>query len=172
VLEAYCRFLNTTNQFVESLVACASALSFDPWNGPALYHIGLAQVQLGRFEDALATFKQADRFDTPQVSRCTWQLGAGMTYLVMGRSEEALPWLQSSIAIRPASGRSCMLLSAAYQQLGRPAEAKAAMNKALALRPVSNAGNIVLPRKNASPVFLAASEWIAWACVAAGLPER
>ena len=172
VLEAYCRFLTTTNQFVESLVACARTLSFDPWNGLALYHIGLAQLQLGRFEDALATFKQADRFDTPQVSRWTWQLGAGLTYLVMGRSEDALPWLQSSIAITPASGRSLMLLAAAYQQLGRPTEAKAAMDKALALRPGSNVSNIALPAKNASPVYLAATEWIERACVAAGLPER
>jgi tetratricopeptide (TPR) repeat protein/TolB-like protein len=172
VLEAYCRFLNTTNQFVESLVACARTLSFDPWNGMALYHIGLAQLQLGRFDDALATFKQADSFDTPQVSRWTWQLGAGMTYLLMGRSEEALPWLQSSIAITPASGRPYMLLAAAYLQLGRPAEAKAAMDKALALRPGSNAGNVALPPKNASPVFLAATQSVERAFVAAGLPER
>src|SRR5665213_700229 len=79
VLEAYCRFLNATNEFVQSLVACARTLAFDPWDGMALYHIGLAQLQLGRFEEALATFKQADRFDTPQVSRWTWLLGAGMT---------------------------------------------------------------------------------------------
>src|SRR5262249_24921467 len=32
VLEAYCRFLSATNHFVESLVTCAKALSFDPWN--------------------------------------------------------------------------------------------------------------------------------------------
>ena len=75
--EAYCRFLNATNQFSASLVACAKALSFDPWNGIALFHIGLGQIQTGRFEDALATFKQADRFDTPQVSRWTWMIGAG-----------------------------------------------------------------------------------------------
>jgi tetratricopeptide (TPR) repeat protein len=127
---------------------------------------------LGRFEDALATFKQADRFDTPQVSRWTWQLGAGLTYLVMGRSEDALPWLQRSIAITPGSGRSYMLLSAAYQNLGQPAEARLAMEKGLALRPGSNAGNIALPPKNASPVFLAAVERIERACVAAGLPEH
>ena len=42
--EAYCRFLNATNQFRASLVACARALSFDPWNGIALYHVGLAQI--------------------------------------------------------------------------------------------------------------------------------
>jgi DNA-binding winged helix-turn-helix (wHTH) protein/tetratricopeptide (TPR) repeat protein len=172
VLEAYCRFLNATNEFVESLVACARTLNFDPWNGLALYHIGLAQLQLGRFEDALATFKQADGFDTPQVSRWTWRLGVGMTYLFMGRSADAVPWLKSSIAITPASGRSHMLLSAAYLDLGQPAEAKAAMDKALALRPGSNLDNVTVPRKNASPGYIAASDRIGRALVAAGLPER
>jgi len=156
VLEAYCRFLNATNEFAESLVACARTLDFDPWDGLALYHLGLAQLQLGRFEAALATFKEADRFDTPQVSRWTWPLGAGLTYLVMDRNQEALPWLLKSIAITPASGRSYMLLAAAYQRLGRPDEAKAAMTKALALRPDSTVGNVRLPTKNASAAFLAA----------------
>jgi tetratricopeptide (TPR) repeat protein len=172
LLEAYCRFLNATNQFVESLVACARVLSFDPWNGLALFHIGLAQDQLGRFDEALATFKRADSFDTPLVSRWTWELGAGMTLLLMGRSEEAVPWLQRSIAITPATGRSYMLLAAAYQGSGRPAEAKAAMEKGMALRPGSNLGNVALPPKNASPTFHAASEWIGRAYVAAGLPEH
>ena len=138
----------------------------------AIYHIGLAQVQLGRFDDALASFKLADSYDTPRVSRWTWQLGVGMTYLLMGRSKEALPWLQRSIAITPASGRSYMLLSAAYEGLGQKAEARAAMEKALALRPGSNAGNIALPTKNASRTFLEASEWIKRANIAAGLPEN
>lgn len=172
VLEAYCRFLNTTNEFVESLVACARTLNFDPWNGLALYHIGLAQLQLGRFEDALATFRQADRFDVPQVSRWTWKLGAGMTYLLMGRSQEAVPWLLSSIAITPASGRPHMLLAAAYQELGQQAEAKAAMDEALALRPGSNVSNVKLPRKNSSQTFIAASERLDRALIAAGLPAQ
>jgi tetratricopeptide (TPR) repeat protein len=172
VLEAYCRFLNATNYFVESLVACARSLSFDPWNGLALYHVGLAHVQMGRFEEALATFRQADRFDTPQVSRWTWLLGAGMTLMLMDRSEEALPWLQNSLAITPGSGRTYMLLSAVYMKLDRPAEAKAAMARALELRPGSNLSNSTLPPKDASPIFLAATEWIVRAEVAAGLPER
>ncbi|MEW6451922.1 MAG: winged helix-turn-helix domain-containing protein [Pseudomonadota bacterium] len=172
VLEVYCRFLNATNYFTESLVACARALSFDPWNGLALYHIGLAQLQLGRLEDALATFKQADRFDTPQVSRWTWLLGAGMTLMLMDRSEEALPWLQRSLAITPGSGRTHMLLSAVYQRLGRPDDAKAAMARGLELRPGSNLSNVALPPKNASPIFIGASEWIGRAYLEAGLPER
>jgi tetratricopeptide (TPR) repeat protein len=75
--EAYCRSLSATNALSESLVACARALSFDPWDGTALFNLGMTQIMQGRFEDALATFKQADGYDTPQVSRWTWLLGAG-----------------------------------------------------------------------------------------------
>jgi DNA-binding winged helix-turn-helix (wHTH) protein/tetratricopeptide (TPR) repeat protein/TolB-like protein len=172
VLEAYCRFLATTNQFVESLVACAKTLSFDPWNGLALFNIGLAQYQLGRFTDGLASFELADQFDTPQVSRWTWLLGAGVANMLLGRNEDAVRWLQRSIAITPASGRTHLLLAAAYQKLGRTQEAKAALEKALELRPGTTVLNFVLPTRNASPVFLAASEDINRTLVELGLPER
>lgn len=171
-LEAYCRFLSATNHFVESLVTCAKALSFDPWNGSALYLIGLGQIYLGRFDDALATFQQADRYDTPAASRWTWLLGAGMAYALMGRYEEALPWLQRSIAITPGTGRSHFLLAAAYQRLGRREEANAAMLEGLRLRPGTTSLNVSPPMKNASPVCLAAWERVVQAEVDAGLPER
>jgi DNA-binding winged helix-turn-helix (wHTH) protein/tetratricopeptide (TPR) repeat protein len=172
VLEAYCRFLNATNEFVESLVVCARTLAFDPWNGMALYHIGLGQLPLGRFEDALATFKQANRFDTPPVSRWTWLLGAGVSYLMMGRDEEALPWLQRSIAITPASGRPLVLLAAAYQRLGRTDEAQAALTQGLKLRPGSTVSNIGIPTKNVSAAYMEARGRIEQALIAAGLPEH
>jgi tetratricopeptide (TPR) repeat protein len=172
VLQAYCRFLNATNEFTESLVACARTLAFDPWDGMALYHIGLAQLPLGRFEDALATFKQADRFDTPLVSRWTWLLGAGVSYLMMGRDEEALPWLERSIAITPASGRPLFLLAAAYQRLGRSDQAKAAIAQGLALRPGTTASNVGIPTKNVSAAYMEARGRIEQALIEAGLPER
>jgi DNA-binding winged helix-turn-helix (wHTH) protein/Flp pilus assembly protein TadD len=168
--EAYCRFLNATNQFRASLVACAKALSLDPWNGIALYHVGLAQIQTGRFEDALATFKQADRFDTPQVSRWTWMIGAGWANMLMGRAEDAVPWLLKSIAITSGSGRTHMLLAAAYQQLGKTDEARAVMEKGRELRPGSTYHNVPTPRKNSSPVYVEATERIMQLMVAAGLP--
>ncbi|WNJ88100.1 winged helix-turn-helix domain-containing protein [Bosea sp. 685] len=171
VLDASCRLLSATNEFTESLVVCARALALNPWHAPALTHIGIAQLQAGRFEEALSSFKRADSYDTPQVSRWTWKLNVGRTYLLMGRSEDALPWLKKSIAITPATGRSHMLLSAAYIGLGRPAEARAAMDQGMALRPGSNLGNVLLPIKNASPVLLAAAALLAKALLAAGLPE-
>ena len=169
--EAYCRFLNATNQFSASLVACARALSFDPWNGIALYHVGLAQIQTGRFEDALATFQQADRFDTPQVSRWTWMVGAGWAYMLLGRPDDAVPWLLKSIAITPASGRTHMLLAAAYQQLGKTDEARAAMEKGRELRPGSTVRNVPTPQKNSSPVYVEGTNRIMRLMAAAGLPE-
>ncbi|MCP3467195.1 winged helix-turn-helix domain-containing protein [Bradyrhizobium sp. CCGUVB23] len=172
VLEAYCRFLSATNHFVESLVTCAKALSFDPWNGSALYLIGLGQIYLGRFDDALATFQQADRYDTPPASRWTWLLGAGLANVLMGRDEEALPWLQRSIAITPATGRSHFLLAAAYQRSGRFEEARAAIAEGLRLRPGTTRLNVSPPMKNASPVNIAAWERVVQAEVDAGLPER
>jgi tetratricopeptide (TPR) repeat protein len=171
VLEAYYRFLNATNQFVESLVACARTLNLDPWDGMALYHIGLAELQLGRFDDALATFQQADRFDAPQVSRWTWMVGAGWVNLLMGRNQEAVPWLQRLIAITPASGRTYMLLAVAYRRLGQPDEAKATMAKAMALRPGSTAPNVEPPTLNASEAYLERSRKIMRDMIELGLPE-
>jgi DNA-binding winged helix-turn-helix (wHTH) protein/tetratricopeptide (TPR) repeat protein len=172
VLEAYCRFLNATTRFTESLVACGRALGLDPWNGIALYHVGLGQLQLGRFEDALASFELADRYDTPAVARWTWLVGAGWANLLLDRDEAAVGWLERSVAITPASGRPLMLLAAARQRLGQQKEAEAALQKALTLRPGSTAQNITPPTTGTSPVYLAASARIIAAMAAAGLPEH
>jgi tetratricopeptide (TPR) repeat protein len=92
--------------------------------------------------------------------------------MLMGRAEEAVPWLQGSLAITPGSGRTHMLLAAAYQRSGRTDEAKAALAKALELRPGTTALNVAVPTRNASPVFLEASPRVIRAMVDAGLPER
>lgn len=171
VHEAYCRLLTATNQFKEALVACANALTLDPWNGIARYNTGLAQLYLGRFEDALATCRQAYRHDTPEVARWTWTLGAGWALLLMDRPAEALPWLESAIAITPASGRPYFLLAAAYQQLGRFDEARAATAKGLNILPEATSTNIRVPMENASPAFMEEGERIAKLAIAAGLPR-
>lgn len=172
VLVAQCRLLSATNAFIESLVVCGQVARFDPWDGSALYLIGLGQLYLGRFEEALATFKAADRYDTPSVSRWTWLLGAGWANLLLGRNAEAVPWLERSIAVTPASGRTQMTLAVAYQRLGRLQEAKATMAEGLRLRPGSTAANVRIPMDNASPAFIAASTEIWRTMVLLGLPDR
>lgn len=171
VLDASCRFLTVTNQFTESLVACARALTVNPWDGTALYNLGLTQLQLGRFDDALASFLEAERYDTPEVSRWTWLLGAGWANLLLGRNEEAATFLQRSIAITAGSGRPYLLLAAAYQRLGRAREAREALAKAMEIRPGSTARNVALPTRNASNTFLAGSNAIIHILMEIGLPS-
>ena len=95
-----------------------------------------------------------------------------MACLLMDRDEEAVSWLLRSLAITPGTGRTHATLAAAYQRLGRTEEARAAMAKALELRPGSTAINIGLPTKNASPVYLEATQRILRAEIEVGLPER
>lgn len=172
VLQAYCRYLSATNQFAESLVACGRALSLNPWDGTSLYLIGVGQLYLGRFEDALATFHEAERFDTPAVSRWTFPLGIGWANLVLGRNEDAVRWLGQSIAITPGSGRTHMLQAIAYQRMGQIEDAKAALIKGMELRPGSTLANFSVPTKNASPRFVETVNWAGDALVALGLPVK
>lgn len=172
VLQAYCRLLQTINEFPEALVACENTLRFNPWDGLAMFQIGMAQQRLARLDDSLATFERADAVDSPQVSRWTWLLGAGVTLVFMEHYEQALPWLQRSLAITPASGRTDMIMAAALEALGRHEEARQHMAAGLRLRPNSNGKNVVLPRKNQSPRYNARSDQIVALMVKAGLPAE
>lgn len=172
VLQGYCRLLQTINEFAQALVACENALRFDPWDGLVMFQIGMAQLRLGRFEDALATFERADTIDTPQVSRWTWPLGAGVALICLERYEQALPWLQRSLAITQGTGRTHLLIAAALQALGRHDEAQKYVAKALELRPGATAENVGLPPKNQSPRYLARANTIEKFLIAAGLPAK
>ena len=136
-------------------IALGAALLI-PFVPSALVGAALVGFSAGLVQLYLNTpgMRQADSIrPTPEglgLAKDVWLLGAGMTLMLMDRSEEALPWLQRSLAITPGSGRTHMLLSAVYQQLGRTHEARAAMQKGIELRPGSNLGNVVLPPRNAS----------------------
>jgi DNA-binding winged helix-turn-helix (wHTH) protein/tetratricopeptide (TPR) repeat protein len=171
-LQGYCRFLTAINDFSGALVACDKALSFDPWDGQVLYQIGLSQLRLGRFEDALATFEQANTLDMPQISRWTWPLGAGLALVELERYEAAIPWLERSLAISAGSGRTHMLLAVAYQALGQFDDAKKAMAKGLELRPGSNTSNVQLEPKNESARFSARTPALLKLMTDAGLPKH
>jgi len=97
-------------------------------------------------------------------------LGAGWADLLVGRNDDAVPWLQRSIAITSGSGRIYMLLAVAYQRLGRSDEAKQALAKGMELRPGSTAANISLPFRNASPKFLEEGRKIRQILIEIGLP--
>ena len=80
--------------------------------------------------------------------------------------------LERSLAITPGTGRTHVVLAAAYEALGRHEEAKEAIAKTLQLRPGSNIDNVALPSKNQSPRYLRRVVEIKALLRDAGLPER
>lgn len=170
VLLAYCQFLTTSNQFISSVLVCGKVLSHDPWNGTALNLLGISLAHLGRFEEALSSFRKANKFNTPKAMRWKWMIGAGWACLLLDRAEDAIPWLNQAITVNPSSGRAHLLLAAAYQQQGRVDKANEAMAKALLLRPGLTAQSVPLRSTSDTPI-LKASDQIMKLMVAAGLPE-
>ena len=141
------------NRLSESLIAGGRTLSFDPWHGVALFNLGITQILQGRFEEALASFKQADAFDTPPFARWTWLLGAGLAYTLAERYEEALPWLERSLAITPGTGRTHFVLAVAYRQLDRSEDARAMMAKGLEPEARLDHGQFRIAEKEREPGF-------------------
>ncbi len=153
--QGLCRLATATNAFADALVGCAGALDYNPWDGTSLYQLGLTQLQLGRSDDALATFQQAERGDQPALSRWTWLLGAGWALLTLDRPEESVSYVERSLAQTVGTGRSHFLLAIALHRLGRHDEARRAAAAGMALRPGSTAANISLSTRGASPSFAA-----------------
>jgi DNA-binding winged helix-turn-helix (wHTH) protein/tetratricopeptide (TPR) repeat protein len=153
--QGLCRLATATNAFAEALVGCAAALDYNPWDGTSLYQLGLTQLQLGRYDDALATFRQAERGDQPALSRWTWLLGAGWALLTLDRPEESVSYVERSLAQTVGTGRSHFALALGLHRLGRQVEARRAAAAGMALRPGSTASNISLPTRGASPSFAA-----------------
>ncbi len=84
--EAYCRFLNATNEFAESLVVMRTDAELrSVERAGALSTSASSQMQLGRFEDALADVHagRPASIHLP-VARWTWMIGAGWTYVADG----------------------------------------------------------------------------------------
>ena len=99
-------------------------------------------------------------------------IGAGWVSLLMDRNEDAVKWLQQSIAITKASGRTQMLLAVAYLRLGRLEEARATMAEAMELRPGSTLANVQTPKLNASEAYVASTSRILQQMAELGLPEK
>jgi len=65
-----------------------------------------------------------------------------------------------------------MLLSAVYEQTRPAGRGKGGDGERHCIAARLDLANVALPPRNASPVFIAANEWIRQAYLAAGLPER
>jgi DNA-binding response OmpR family regulator/tetratricopeptide (TPR) repeat protein len=124
-----CEWFRAKLRYEDGLRFCEEVLARYPTSTRALKEIGYDKAYLGRAEEALEAFAQADQLEPNSPRRWTWLQGRGFTLLLLGRNEEAIVWLRRAAAEPQGSGRAFAWLAAAYALTGRDDEARAALRE-------------------------------------------
>jgi tetratricopeptide (TPR) repeat protein len=95
----------------------------------------LSQLYLGRLQEALDWFEQADQLGPRDPSRWIWLSAMGRVHFFLGRNEDAIRLLRLSAEANPNDGLAYALLAAVYALSGRTDNSEAALNDCLRLQP-------------------------------------
>jgi len=107
------------------------AIKLDSSSVPAWTVRGNCQRSVGNFENALASYKRANRLQ-PTIE--CW-LNAGLTYLTLDKTLEAIDCFTQAIKLAPDLASLKVHRGDAYQRIGKLQEAAADYRAALRLRP-------------------------------------
>jgi DNA-binding winged helix-turn-helix (wHTH) protein/TolB-like protein/tetratricopeptide (TPR) repeat protein len=169
-LDANCIYMRAVDRFLDALPACDAVLAIDPWSVRAIKEIGINQMILGRFEEALASFERADQLDALHGIRWTWLEGAGLASLLLDRNEAAVSWLTRSLEAAPGTGRSFALLAVADERLGRQGDARTALANFRERQPNATLRSMFPPQRKGNPRYVEAMQNLRPALAAVGLP--
>ncbi len=152
-LKASAALARAQGRFEDAIVLANGVLAENPGEPWAYKEIGLANMYLGRLDEALDWFAKAERIGPRDPARWTWLDGRGQALILLGREEEAIRSLRAASEANPRSVGTQALLAAAYALAGSLDQAQSAMASYLAKRPDARASTF---RINA-PVPVAAT---------------
>ncbi|MBV8850855.1 MAG: hypothetical protein JOZ16_14870 [Methylobacteriaceae bacterium] len=152
-MKASAALARAQGRFEDALAIASGVLSENPGEPWAYKELGLANMYLGRLDEALDWFAKAERIGPRDPARWTWLDGRGQALILLGRDAEAVRSLIAASEANPRSVGTKALLAAAYALVGRTDAAHAALSDYLAARPDARASTF---RQNA-PVPLAAT---------------
>src|SRR5665213_2296855 len=135
VLGARCQTLRAKRQFEPAIKTCSELAQRFPKYAFPHKEIGYDKLMLGRTDEALAEFFEADRLAPHSRLRWTWQQGMGLAYLMGGEDQKAIEWLARAALDAPNAGNPVALLASAYALVGREQEAREALVHHLKLWP-------------------------------------
>ena len=134
---AQCHILRAMRQFEAAIKVCRQVVHSFP-KYPLLHkEIGYDQLMLGRLDDALSEFLEADRIAPNSWLRWSWYQGIGLVYLMQGQDQEAIEWLSRAALEAPNAGRPVAYLASTYALVGREQEAHDALAHHVKLWPTS-----------------------------------
>ncbi|MBV8358995.1 MAG: adenylate/guanylate cyclase domain-containing protein, partial [Deltaproteobacteria bacterium] len=128
--------MNLLARPAEALQAVEKAIRLDPRHRDAyLYPLGWAYTQLGRYEEAIPTFKTG-----PFPSALWTHVHLAQDYIELGREDEAraeAAAVEGLIATSPDPATGYLALAAVMHYMAEPERALAAMDKAINLDPAN-----------------------------------
>jgi TolB-like protein len=148
----------------DALGAANAGLAIDP-NNAALYSVrGVAEVSLGRFEQAKSDALQAIRLSPRDPFVGAWHLGIGDAELGLGHFGSAIDAYHKTIDLGFRAFQPYIDLAAVYALEGKLDEAKSALAEARRLNPQLTVKSLQAVAPNLPPLFEGARK--------AGLPEE
>jgi adenylate cyclase len=127
--------LRAEGQFDEAIAASKVVIAQNPGEPWAYKEVGLSELYLGRFQEALGWFERADEIGPRDPSRWNWLGAMGRVQFFRGHEEEAIRLLKLTAEANPKDVRAYALLAAIYALAGRRDEASMALANCLHLRP-------------------------------------
>ena len=112
-----------------------TAISLDPNNAPAYFHLGETLLYLGQPEAGLQALEKAIQLD-PNAAITYWALGT--CQLLLGRMDQALDLLQKARAANPRLWAPYLYLAGAYGLKGDLDNSKSALAELIRLKPAIN----------------------------------
>jgi TolB-like protein/Tfp pilus assembly protein PilF len=116
-----------------SLAMADRALTLNPGSSLCWVHAGYVSMWCEQYQQALERLQHALRLNPRAPDRYTALRGAGQALVRLERFDEAIPWLNEAITLRPNYPNAIFNLAIALAHLGRIDEAKAALARAEAL---------------------------------------
>lgn len=132
---AQCHVLRAMRQFESAIKVCGKLAQTFPRYPFLRKEIGYNELMLGRLDEALADFQEADRIAPDSRLRWTWYQGMGLIYLMQGQDQKAIERLSLAALEAPDAGHPAAYLASAYALVGREQEARAALGHYLKLWP-------------------------------------
>jgi len=163
--------LVATNRSLRGMEELERALAIDPNLARARAFLGLAHLYVGRAEETEGHVVEALRLSPRDPLIHLWFMFAGFAKTLLGKWEEALPWLRKSIDANPNNPWANFYLSACLAHLGRLDEARAAVGAGLAFNPKFSIRRVRAFGESDNPVFLAQRERMIEAMRTAGAPD-
>ena len=138
---AQCHILRAMRLFEVAISVCGESAKNFPEYSFLHKEIGYNQLMLGRLDEALAEFLEADRIAPNSKLRWSWNQGIGLIYLMQGEDQKAIERLSRAALEAPNAGHPSAYLASAYALVGREQEARDAMDHYMKLWPQTSLAN-------------------------------